>query len=359
MGDPAWANWYMGSPWVCQNLFEHYRFTGDKTYLKNEAYPIMKNAALFCLDWLVEDKDGWLVTAPSTSPENRYIDENGQVQCVSIATTMDMSIIWDLFTNLIEASEILGIDDSFRNVLKEKKSKLYPLHIGKKGNLQEWFKDYDDLDPHHRHVSHLFGLHPGRQITPFNTPELAKACQKTLKLRGDNGTGWSLAWKINFWARLLDGEHAYKLLRKLLNVVDVREENYDGGGSYINLFCAHPPFQIDGNFGGLSGMTEMLIQSHENVIHLLPALPSAWKDGCIKGLCARNGFVIDMKWKNGVLVSGKLLSKLGEKCELRTSSPVRILGTDAVSEKQNSVWGTYYLTRFNTKVGKVYQVMSF
>ena len=359
MGDPAWANWYMGSPWVCQNLFEHYRFTGDKTYLKNEAYPIMKNAALFCLDWLVEDKDGWLVTAPSTSPENRYIDENGQVQCVSIATTMDMSIIWDLFTNLIEASEILGIDDSFRNVLKEKKSKLYPLHIGKKGNLQEWFKDYDDLDPHHRHVSHLFGLHPGRQITPFNTPELAKACQKTLELRGDNGTGWSLAWKINFWARLLDGEHAYKLLRKLLNVVDVREENYDGGGSYINLFCAHPPFQIDGNFGGLSGMTEMLIQSHENVIHLLPALPSAWKDGCIKGLCARNGFVIDMKWKNGVLVSGKLLSKLGEKCELRTSSPVRILGTDAVSEKQNSVWGTYYLTRFNTKVGKVYQVMSF
>lgn len=215
------------------------------------------------------------------------------------------------------------------------------------------------MDPHHRHVSHLFGLHPGRQITPFNTPELAKACQKTLELRGDNGTGWSLAWKINFWARLLDGEHAYKLLRKLLNVVDVREENYDGGGSYINLFCAHPPFQIDGNFGGLSGVTEMLIQSHENVIHLLPALPSAWKDGCIKGLCARNGFVIDMKWKNGVLVSGKLLSKLGEKCELRTSSPVRILGTDAVSEKQNSVWGTYYLTRFNTKVGKAYQVMSF
>lgn len=357
IGDPAWANWYMGSPWVCQHLFEHYRFTGDKTYLANEAYPVMKKAALFCLDWLVEDKDGWLVTAPSTSPENRFIDENGNAQCVSVATTMDMSLIWDLFTNLIEASDVLRKDLDFRNMLIEKRAKLYPLHIGKKGNLQEWFKDYEDMDPHHRHVSHLFGLSPGRQITPFKTPDLAKACQKTLELRGDNGTGWSLAWKINFWARLLDGDHAYKLLRNLLNVVDVYEENYDGGGSYVNLFCAHPPFQIDGNLGGLSGMTEMLIQSHDDIIHLLPALPAAWSGGCIEGVCARNGFVVDLEWEDGKLIKGKLFSKLGGLCKLRTSFPVRVSDVKVVSEKQETKWGTtYYITHFETKNGKTYRI---
>lgn len=356
MGDPSWANWYMGSPWVCQHLFEHFRFTGDKAYLESEAYPVMKGAALFCLDWLIEDKDGWLVTAPSTSPENRFIDENGNVQCVSVATTMDMSLIWDLFTNLIEASEVLQKDMDFRNMLIEKRAKLYPLHIGKKGNLQEWFKDYEDMDPHHRHVSHLFGLSPGRQITPFKTPDLAKACQKTLELRGDNGTGWSLAWKINFWARLLDGNHAHKLLRNLLKVVDVYEENYDGGGSYVNLFCAHPPFQIDGNFGGLSGMTEMLIQSHDDIVHLLPALPAEWRGGCIEGVCARNGFVVDLEWADGNLIKGKLFSKLGEQCRLRTSCPIQISGVKAVSEKQETKWGTYYLTHFKTKPGKTYRI---
>lgn len=357
VGDPAWANWYMGSPWVCQHLFEHFRFTGDKTYLESEAYPVMKGAALFCLDWLVEDKDGWLVTAPSTSPENRFIDENGNVQCVSVAATMDMSLIWDLFTNLIEASEVLQKDMEFRKMLIEKRAKLYPLHIGKKGNLQEWFKDYEDMDPHHRHVSHLFGLSPGRQITPFKTPDLAKACQKTLELRGDNGTGWSLAWKINFWARLLDGNHAYKLLRNLLNVVEMYEENYDGGGSYINFFCAHPPFQIDGNLGGLSGMTEMLIQSHDDIIHLLPALPTAWRGGCIKGVCARNGFVVDLEWEEGKIIKGKLLSKLGGQCKLRTSCPILISGVKAVSKKQETKWGTYYITHFETKTDKTYRIM--
>lgn len=357
VGDPAWANWYMGSPWVCQHLFEHFRFTGDKTYLESEAYPVMKGAALFCLDWLVEDKDGWLVTAPSTSPENRFIDENGNVQCVSVAATMDMSLIWDLFTNLIEASEVLQKDMEFRKMLIEKRAKLYPLHIGKKGNLQEWFKDYEDMDPHHRHVSHLFGLSPGRQITPFKTPDLAKACQKTLELRGDNGTGWSLAWKINFWARLLDGNHAYKLLRNLLNVVEMYEENYDGGGSYINFFCAHPPFQIDGNLGGLSGMTEMLIQSHDDIIHLLPALPTAWRGGCIKGVCARNGFVVDLEWEEGKIIKGKLLSKLGGQCKLRTSCPILISGVKAISKKQETKWGTYYITHFETKTDKTYRIM--
>lgn len=358
MGDPTWANWYMGSPWVCQHLYEHYRFIGDKHYLEKEAYPIMKGAALFCLDWLIEDEKGYLVTAPSTSPENNFIAEDGHSYSVSIATTMDMSLIWDLFSNLIEASELLNIDSDFRKLLIEKRAKLYPLQVGKKGNLQEWFRDYEDRDPHHRHVSHLFGLHPGRQITPFKTPEWARACQKTLELRGDNGTGWSLAWKINFWARLLDGDHAYKLLRNLLHVVEAQVEGYDDGGSYVNLFCAHPPFQIDGNFGGLSGMTEMLIQSQNEEIHLLPALPSAWENGQIKGLCARNGFVVDMRWKAGKLIEGKLYSKLGSACILRTTLPVSIMGIDSVSEKQETEWGTFYITCFDTKAGKTYRIIS-
>lgn len=357
IGDPTWANWYMGSPWVSQHLFEHYRFTGDKHYLEKEAYPIMKGAALFCLDWLIEDGKGHLVTAPATSPENNFIAEDGHSYSVSIATTMDMSLIWDLFTNLIEASEVLNSDADFRNLLLDKRAKLYPLQIGKKGNLQEWFKDYEDRDPHHRHVSHQFGLHPGRQITPFKTPHLAKACQKSLELRGDNGTGWSLAWKINFWARLLDGNHAYKLLRNLLHVVEGQGENYDGGGSYMNLFCAHPPFQIDGNLGGLSGMTEMLIQSHGGEIHLLPALPSAWENGEVKGLCARDGFIVDMEWKAGKLFKSKLYSNLGTVCVLRTPSPINVSGIKTISDKQETEWGTYYITRFHTKAGKTYQII--
>lgn len=358
LGDPTWANWYMGSPWVCQHLYEHYRFTGDKTYLKEKAYPLMKGAALFCLDWLVEDGKGHLVTAPSTSPENYFVTESGKSYSVSMGCTMDMSIIWDLFTHLIEASERLNIDTDFRNQLLQKRAQLYPLQIGKKGSLQEWFKDFEERDPHHRHVSHLFGLHPGRQITPFTTPDFAQAARKTLELRGDNGTGWSLAWKINFWARLLDGDHAYKLLRNLLHVVDNYSENYDGGGSYLNLFCAHPPFQIDGNFGGLAGMTEMLLQSHLDEVHLLPALPSAWASGDIRGICARNGFVVDIFWKGGQLTSSTLYSKLGMPCVLRTSSLVHVQGTKAVSQKEVTQWGTYYVTRFATQAGKKYKVIS-
>ncbi len=347
----------MGSPLVCQHIYDHYRFTGDKEFLKEKAYPAMKGAAEFCLDWLIEGPDGYLVTAPSTSPENQFKGEDGKAYSVTVATTMDMSLIHDLFTNTIEASEILGEDEDFRKKMSEARSRLSPLKIGKKGNLQEWMYDFEEKDPHHRHVSHLFGLHPGRQIQPFQLPEFADACRRTLELRGDGGTGWSLAWKINFWARLLDGDHSYKLLRNLLYFVDPSDKKTKGkGGSYVNLFCAHPPFQIDGNFGSLAGMTEMLLQSHTDELQLLPALPSAWKNGEVSGLCARNGFVVDLKWKDGKLRKGKVYSKLGEKCILRTDCPIKISGEEVKSIPQQTPYGTYYLTEFPTVEGATYSI---
>lgn len=354
-GDPKWANWNQGASWLCQHLWEHYRFTGDKTFLQERAYPLMKGAAQFYLDWLIEDKDGYLVVSPSLSPENDFIDEKGQHAAVSVATTMDMSIMWDLFTNLIDASTVLNTDTEFRNLLIEKRKKFYPLHIGHKGNLQEWNKDYEDVDPQHRHVSHLFGLHPGRQISPISTPEFAAAAKKTLEIRGDAGTGWSRAWKINFWARLLDGNHAYLLLRELLSYTSETATNYGsrgGGGTYPNFFDAHPPFQIDGNFGGTAGMAEMLIQSHLDDIHLLAALPSAWKEGSVSGLKARGGFEIGIQWKNHRLTTATVQALTGGLCKLRTARPVKIKGIQTESKQTN----VGYVTSFTTQKGGKYEV---
>ena len=332
-GSPTWANWYMGGNWLSRHIWEHYRYTGDKAFLK-EAYPIMKEAALFTLDWLVKDKDGYLITSPSTSPENNFYYDSAKKGDVSVATTMDIGIIKDLFTNIIEAATVLNTDEAFKKLIIEKKQQLYPFHIGSMGQLQEWYKDFKDVDPHHRHTSHLYALHPAHEISPFTTPELAAAAKRTLELRGDDGTGWSLGWKVNMWARLLDGNHAYTLFKNLLRLTKENNITYNkGGGAYPNLFDAHPPFQIDGNFAGTAGVAEMLLQSQNGDVYLLPALPDVWKTGTVKGLVARGGFVTDISWEDHKLVTAKVFSRNGGKLILRTNEPVMVKGIFTKSVK--------------------------
>lgn len=341
---PLGANWAMGGPWLCSHLYEHYLFTMDEKFLAETAYPAMKGAGDFLMDWLIW-KDGEYVTAPSTSPENKYIDEKGNKGEVTIASTMDMELCWDLFTNLIEASKTLGVDPELREKWTYYRDHLHPLQIAPEGHLMEWYRNWKDVDPHHRHVSHLFGLFPGHEISPFTTPDLAAAARKSLEIRGDGGTGWSKAWKVSFWARLLDGDHSYKMYRELLSK-----------STLPNLFDTHPPFQIDGNFGGITGVSEMLLQSQNGVIHLLPALPSEWRNGSVSGLRARGAFIVNESWKDGVLSGAEITSLKGSKCVLRTSVPVRIRRDGHRVYAKTERQGEFYVTTFATKTGTIYTV---
>ena len=330
-GDPKWANWAMGSPWLARHLWEHYQFTGDRRYLAS-AYPVMKDAARFLLAWLQPDANGRLVTAPSTSPENDFYFGEGLKGNVTVASTMDLGIAHDLFENVAAASEVLGVDAAFRSQLLQARAKLLPFQIGARGQLQEWHKDFEEVEPHHRHVSHLYALHPARVISPLSTPELAAAARRTLELRGDDGTGWSLAWKVNFWARLYDGNHAYQLFRNLLRLTKPGDKH---GGAYANLFDAHPPFQIDGNFAGTAGVIEMLLQSQNGELHLLPALPDDWRDGRVSGMVGRGNHVVDIDWEAGRLRSARVTARVGGRTTIRTPLPVIVEGLGLSSTPGN------------------------
>ncbi|WP_205942628.1 glycoside hydrolase family 95 protein [Pedobacter psychroterrae] len=311
-----WGLWPMGGAWLSQHLWEHYLYTGDKAFLK-QYYPVMKSSAQYYMDVLQKEPDhGWLVISPSISPENQYMGGKTAVS-VAAGVTMDNQLVYGLFTNLIRTARELKTDKAFSDSLLNYRNQLPPMQVGKHGQLQEWLEDFDNPDDKHRHISHLYGLFPGNQISPFKHPELFTAAKNSLIYRGDVSTGWSMAWKINLWARLLDGNHAYKLITDQIKPV-----TGGSGGTYPNLFDAHPPFQIDGNFGCTSGIAEMLLQSHDDALYLLPALPDAWPKGSVTGLMARGGFKVDMEWSDRKITKLVIHSSLGGICSIRLNQQV-------------------------------------
>jgi alpha-L-fucosidase 2 len=328
------ASWSLAG-WTSQHLWDHYLYTGDEKYLES-IYPILKGAAVFFVDVLVKHpKNKWLVVNPDMSPENAPKAHQGS--SLDAGTTMTNQIVFDVFTSAIHAASRLNKDISLVDSLKLLRSKLAPMHIGQHNQLQEWLDDIDDPDDHHRHVSHLYGLFPSNQISPYHTPQLFIAARNTLEQRGDVSTGWSMGWKVNWWARLLDGNHAYKLIQNQLTPVGT---NSGGGGTYNNLFDAHPPFQIDGNFGCTSGIAEMVMQSGYDEIHLLPALPDAWPSGEVSGLLAKGGFeIVEMHWQEAKLVKVILKSKLGGNLRVRVPNQLKFSEGEelnlAVGKNQN------------------------